>query len=97
MADGFYKSRSFCTPNTVIGDFITFSTIPMSSDIVDKSSSLRKLHKKSKSGCRTCKQRKIKVRQPSREVTALMLSHEQCDEARPVCSNCVRRYGVGGP
>ncbi|EMC98247.1 hypothetical protein BAUCODRAFT_23055 [Baudoinia panamericana UAMH 10762] len=35
----------------------------------------RRSHKKSKSGCRTCKVRKVK-----------------CDEHRPACQNCQRRY-----
>ncbi|KAI0114474.1 hypothetical protein GGR51DRAFT_446783 [Nemania sp. FL0031] len=37
--------------------------------------SLRVRLRKSRHGCRTCKQRKIK-----------------CDEARPVCGNCAKRY-----
>ncbi|KAI1173118.1 hypothetical protein F4777DRAFT_463765 [Nemania sp. FL0916] len=37
--------------------------------------SLKLRLRKSRHGCRTCKQRKIK-----------------CDEARPVCGNCARRY-----
>ncbi|KAI1126348.1 hypothetical protein F5Y10DRAFT_214632 [Nemania abortiva] len=39
------------------------------------SASLRVRLRKSRHGCRTCKQRKIK-----------------CDEARPVCGNCAKRY-----
>ncbi|ETI29103.1 hypothetical protein G647_01556 [Cladophialophora carrionii CBS 160.54] len=48
----------------------------MSTDALRLSLGPRKTHRKSKSGCRTCKQRKIK-----------------CDETRPICNNCTRRYG----
>lgn len=54
---------------------------------------------KSKTGCRTCKKRKVKVRLPDSLTIAKRLTNElltlrwQCDEGRPACRNCVK-HGV---
>lgn len=62
----------------------------------------RKGHKKSRRGCYECKRRKIKVLFLSRSFPSLPLSPlstsspthinipPQCQETRPVCSNCIR-------
>jgi hypothetical protein len=54
---------------------------------------LRKQHKKSRAGCHNCKLKRKKARTPAYFLcpNAKTNSLEQCDEARPSCTNCVRR------
>ncbi|KAK3112621.1 hypothetical protein LTR53_010912 [Teratosphaeriaceae sp. CCFEE 6253] len=57
----------------------------------------RRAHKKSKTGCKTCRQRKVKVSgQPYEIKTNYLvtdaLTASQCDERRPLCLNCERHF-----
>lgn len=49
----------------------------------------RRSHRKSRTGCRNCKERRVKVSDPPEASASLTL---QCDEARPVCRRCLIHY-----
>lgn len=49
----------------------------------------RKLHKKTKSGCLTCKAKKVKVC-PCKYAVKRKIDLLQCDESKPVCLRCQR-------
>lgn len=49
--------------------------------------------KKSRFGCQTCKRRKVKVRYITPSLNCIGPSNTlQCDEKRPLCGNCSRRF-----
>ncbi|KAM5355246.1 hypothetical protein ACJ41O_001892 [Fusarium nematophilum] len=52
----------------------------------------RRPHRKSRSGCSNCKRRKVKVG-PDAHLSLLIPKESQCDETKPMCSNCVR-FGI---
>lgn len=52
----------------------------------------RRAHKKSRKGCRICKERKLKVRISSIVIQYDPYLRRQCDEVKPVCGNCERRF-----
>lgn len=55
----------------------------------------RRAHKKSKTGCRTCKIRKVKVLGSGCLITLAWKTDSsipQCDERRPLCRNCERHF-----
>lgn len=48
----------------------------------------RRHHKKSRFGCRECKRRRIKVFSKSPLLHWIVINVLQCDESRPICTNC---------
>lgn len=57
----------------------------------------KRRHKKSKTGCKNCKFRKVKVRTAlishcAPHGASSMLIYPQCDEQRPTCGNCQRYF-----
>lgn len=54
---------------------------------------IRRRHRKSRHGCAECKRRRVKVRTNHRKqrIFCSFIS-QQCDEARPACSNCTKRH-----
>lgn len=53
----------------------------------------RRSHQKSRRGCKNCKERKVKVRWLLRgQVVRASLTHQQCDENRPICGKCAIHF-----
>jgi hypothetical protein len=54
----------------------------------------KRAHKKSRTGCKTCKLRKVKVRVALRARSRGVFTNlqHQCDEKRPICGNCAKHF-----
>jgi hypothetical protein len=62
-------------------------------NIAPQYSQTRRSHRKSRHGCTSCKERRMKVKfHYENIINSAQTNVPQCDEVRPICGNCSRKF-----